>query len=71
MAKKKPSKSKLTVETLKHEDATRKNIPTAEHQSVMHDADLETTATDGKNYKTRYYNLDAIIAVGYRGSCMT
>lgn len=27
---------------------------------------LETTATDGKNYKTRYYNLDAIIAVGYR-----
>lgn len=27
---------------------------------------LETTATDGKNYKTSYYNLDAIIAVGYR-----
>ena len=27
--------SKLTVETLKHEDATRKNIPTAEYQSVM------------------------------------
>ncbi len=27
---------------------------------------LETTATDGKNYQTRYYNLDAIIAVGYR-----
>jgi hypothetical protein len=26
---------------------------------------LETTAADGKNYKTRYYNLDAIIAVGY------
>lgn len=26
---------------------------------------LEITATDGKNYKTRYYNLDAIIAVGY------
>jgi adenine-specific DNA-methyltransferase len=25
----------LTVETLKHEDATRKNIPTAEYQSVM------------------------------------
>ncbi|MBZ0155641.1 MAG: virulence RhuM family protein [Alphaproteobacteria bacterium] len=29
---------------------------------------LETTAVDGKNYKTRYYNLDAIIAVGYRVS---
>jgi hypothetical protein len=27
---------------------------------------LETTASDGKDYKTRYYNLDAIIAVGYR-----
>lgn len=25
----------LTVETLKHDDATRKNIPTAESQSVM------------------------------------
>ena len=27
---------------------------------------LETTAADGKNYQTRYYNLDAVIAVGYR-----
>ncbi len=27
---------------------------------------LETTAADGKTYKTRYFNLDAIIAVGYR-----
>lgn len=27
---------------------------------------LETTAADGKNYKTKFYNLDAIIAVGYR-----
>lgn len=27
---------------------------------------LETTAADGKNYQTRYYSLDAIIAVGYR-----
>lgn len=27
---------------------------------------LETTAADGKDYKTKYYNLDAIIAVGYR-----
>ena len=25
-----------------------------------------TTAKDGKNYKTKYYNLDLIIAVGYR-----
>ncbi|MBN2429392.1 MAG: site-specific DNA-methyltransferase [Deltaproteobacteria bacterium] len=36
MAKKNNMKS---VESLKHEDATRKNIPTAEHQSIMHDAD--------------------------------
>ncbi len=27
---------------------------------------LEHTANDGKNYKTKYYNLDAIISVGYR-----
>ena len=27
---------------------------------------LETTAADGKRYQTRFYNLDAIIAVGYR-----
>ena len=27
---------------------------------------LETTAADGKNYATKCYNLDAIIAVGYR-----
>ena len=27
---------------------------------------METTATDGKRYNTSYYNLDAIIAVGYR-----
>lgn len=25
-----------------------------------------TTATDGKKYKTKYYNLDVIISVGYR-----
>jgi len=27
---------------------------------------LEHTASDGKTYKTRFYNLDAIISVGYR-----
>ncbi len=27
---------------------------------------LERTADDGKTYSTKYYNLDAIIAVGYR-----
>src|SRR3972149_527996 len=27
---------------------------------------LEHTAADGKKYKTQFYNLDAIISVGYR-----
>jgi len=27
---------------------------------------LETTAADGKKYKTKFYNLDAIVSVGYR-----
>ena len=27
---------------------------------------LEHTATDGKTYKTKFYNLDAILSVGYR-----
>jgi hypothetical protein len=26
---------------------------------------LETTASDGKSYQTKYFNLDAIIAIGY------
>lgn len=28
--------------------------------------DFLTTASDGKNYKTKFYNLDVIISVGYR-----
>ena len=28
--------------------------------------DFSVTATDGKNYRVKHYNLDAIIAVGYR-----
>jgi hypothetical protein len=35
----------------------------AEHSVV---SILETTAKDGKQYKTKYYNLDTIISVGYR-----
>jgi len=44
-----------------------KNIFTTnelEEESVI--SILETTAADGKTYNTRYYSLDAIIAVGYR-----
>ena len=36
MAKRKSTK---TVETLRHQDASRKNIPTAEYQAVMADDD--------------------------------
>lgn len=40
MAKKTTKKTvKKTVEALRHEEASRKNIPTAEFQSVMHHAD--------------------------------
>ncbi len=35
-----------------------------EENSVV--SKMETTAKDGKKYKTKFYNLDAIIAVGYR-----
>ncbi len=35
-----------------------------EEDSVV--SKMETTADDGKKYQTKYYNLDAIIAVGYR-----
>ena len=27
---------------------------------------MGTTPSDGKNYKTKFYNLDTIISVGYR-----
>ena len=35
-----------------------------DEKSVVEDSSI--TASDGKNYKTKIYNLDAIIAVGYR-----
>lgn len=31
---------------------------------------LETTARDGKNYSTQFYNLDAVLSVGYRVNSM-
>ena len=39
MARKKKSKVKKSVETIRHEEANRVNIPTAEYQSVMSDTD--------------------------------
>lgn len=55
-------------------DTTRNNI-TMHIQNIFEENELEVnsvskesllTASDGKNYKTKYYNLDLIIAVGYR-----
>lgn len=35
-----------------------------DEKAVIEDSSI--TATDGKKYRTKLYNLDAIIAVGYR-----
>jgi hypothetical protein len=44
-----------------------KNIfETGELQENAVCSKMELTASDGKNYKTQVYNLDAIISVGYR-----
>ena len=39
MARKNKSRAKKSVETIRHEEANRVNIPTAEYQSVMSDTD--------------------------------
>ena len=54
MAKKKTN-SKLTVETLTHDEATRKNIPTAEYQSVMRTDELSPLRVA---YERRNRDLD-------------
>ena len=51
---KKPA-SKLTVESLKHDEATRKNIPTAEYQSVMQKEELTPVRVA---YERRNRDLD-------------
>ena len=55
MAKKKKQPVRITVETLKHDEATRKNIPTAEHQSVMHDTEKSAVRIA---YERRNRDLD-------------
>lgn len=55
-------------------DATKQNI-SLHLKNVLQDGELDaaavvkeslTTAADGKRYRTQLYNLDAILAVGYR-----
>lgn len=44
-----------------------KNIfSSSELEPISVTEEFSATASDGKNYKTKFYNLDAIIAVGYR-----
>ena len=42
------------------------NTKELDHNSVV--AKIATTAADGKTYQVEYFNLDAIISVGYRVS---
>ena len=44
----------------------RKVFAEGEHQRKAVVAKNATTAADGKTYKVEYFNLDAIISVGYR-----
>jgi len=53
MGKKKVAKK--TVETLTHEEASRKNIPTAEYQAVMRKEELEPVRVA---YERRNRDLD-------------
>ncbi|MEA4850219.1 MAG: RhuM family protein [Paludibacter sp.] len=44
-----------------------KNIfETGELEAISVVSKMETTASDGKNYETTFYRLEAILAVGYR-----
>ncbi|MBU2547625.1 MAG: virulence RhuM family protein [Proteobacteria bacterium] len=54
--------------------STKQNI-SLHLRNILNEGELEesrvvkeylTTASDGKNYRTKFYNLEAIIAVGYR-----
>jgi hypothetical protein len=45
MMPRKLKKKKKTVETLTHDEASRKNIPTAEYQSVMRKEEQSPNAT--------------------------
>jgi len=54
-------KSKATIS-----EHIRNIFVEAELQETSVVRNFRTTATDGKNYDTAYYNLDVIISVGYR-----
>lgn len=54
-------------------DTTRNNVTMHLNNILENELDKNSvckdflhTAEDGKNYKTKYYNLDAIISVGFK-----
>lgn len=55
MARTTKPKAKKKVETLTHEDATRKNIPTAEYEAVLHEKDKSSIRVA---YERRNRDLD-------------
>ncbi len=55
MAKRKKASSRKSVESLSHEEATRKNIPTAEYQSIMHEEEQSPVRVA---YERRNRDLD-------------
>ncbi|WP_420555070.1 site-specific DNA-methyltransferase [Neptuniibacter marinus] len=55
MAKATKPKAKKQVETLTHEDASRKNIPTAEYEAVLHEKDKSSVRVA---YERRNRDLD-------------
>jgi adenine-specific DNA-methyltransferase len=55
MAKATKPKAKKQVETLTHEDASRKNIPTAEYEAVLHEKDKSSIRVA---YERRNRDLD-------------
>ncbi|MBH2019874.1 MAG: site-specific DNA-methyltransferase [Burkholderiales bacterium] len=63
MATKTP-KAPLSVETLKHEDATRKNIPTAEYQSLMAKDEQKPVRVE---YERQHRNRDLDPQLVWRG----
>jgi adenine-specific DNA-methyltransferase len=61
MPSKKNSNSK-TVETLTHDKATRKNIPTAEYQSVMREAEKDSIRV---TYERRNRDLNPLCSFSF------
>lgn len=65
----------LTLQQLADVFSRDKSVVSRHLKNIFHDSELDreavvaknaTTASDGKTYQVEYFNLDAIISVGYR-----